>query len=278
MCRFARKFVLLLAGFVLVVAHPAAADGGITLKVNCGGRGPLSTISGALKLLDPRGPSTVIVSGACRENVAIQGFDRLTLQAAPGASISDPSGGAAEAVGINDSQRVTVQGFTINGAVGIGNGSSCNFSGNTIVGPDGVSLFRSQAYFQGDVIQGGPLAVLNASSVGAIGLTVQGSSDVGIQVRFGSFLRLEGGLVTASAGDGIAVGGGSSLLLAPGNSINNNAGAGVSVGEVSFAQFRAGNVVTGNGGSSDVVCGPQFSATRGAVSHIGGGTTNCVEP
>jgi hypothetical protein len=35
--------------------------------------------------------------------------------------------------------------------------------------------------------------------------------------------------------------------------------------------------ITGNHGAFDVVCQPQFSATRGARVNIGGGTTNCVE-
>ena len=62
-------------------------------------------------------------------------------------------------------------------------------------------------------------------------------------------------------------------------SITGNGGAGVRLGDLSFSFFDAGNV-TGNLGGTDVVCGPQFSATRGALpaSNIGGGTTNCSEP
>lgn len=275
-----RRLAPFLTALVWAVAFPTLAGDGITLKVQCGGTGPLSTITGALKLLSPKGPSTLIVSGACSENVVIQDFDRLTLQAEPGASISDASGGAVETILVSDSQRITLQGLTINGLVTIANASSCFFIGNRILGPDGVIVVRSHANFQGDVIQGGPLAIIQSARAVATGVTVQGSSDVGIQVRFNAFLRLEGGsVVTESASDGIVVGGVSSLLVTRGSSITRNAGAGVNLRELSFAEFRTpDNVVTGNAGPNDVVCGPQFSATQGALSNIGGGTTNCLEP
>jgi len=50
------------------------------------------------------------------------------------------------------------------------------------------------------------------------------------------------------------------------------------VRDLSFAFFSSGNSITGNLGGTDVLCSPQFSATRGALTNIGGGTTNCVEP
>jgi hypothetical protein len=131
---------------------------GTNLAVNCNGTGALSTINGALKLLDPQGPNTLTVSGNCHENPVIQGFDRLTLQARPGASINDASGGTTDVITIGDSQRVTIQGFTINGG---GEGivcfshSLCRFNGNTIQGSagDGVAISRARAEFTGNIIQ-----------------------------------------------------------------------------------------------------------------------------
>ena len=49
-----RRFTLIM---VFAMVFSAYAQG-ISLKVNCGGRGALSTIHGALKLLNPQGPST----------------------------------------------------------------------------------------------------------------------------------------------------------------------------------------------------------------------------
>jgi hypothetical protein len=52
------------------------------------------------------------------------------------------------------------------------------------------------------------------------------------------------------------------------------------VKDLSFGNFPAGvsNVVKNNPGGTDVLCSPQFPATRGALANIGGGVTNCVEP
>jgi hypothetical protein len=64
------------------------------------------------------------------------------------------------------------------------------------------------------------------------------------------------------------------------NSISSNGNQGVHVGDQSFASFPddGSAVVTGNLGGTDVVCSGQFPATRGALTNIGGGTTNCTEP
>lgn len=160
MRKAASRLPWFLAALAWATAYPGVAGGAEILIVQCGGRGPLSTITKALKALDPRGPSTLVVSGACVENVVIQDFDQLTLRAAPGASISDTSGGAAEVIGINASQRITVQGFTIHGAVTVANASSTSFSGNRFLGPDGVVVVQSHANFSGDVFEGGPLQVV----------------------------------------------------------------------------------------------------------------------
>ncbi|HEY0723030.1 MAG TPA: hypothetical protein VGD41_03355, partial [Pyrinomonadaceae bacterium] len=60
------------------------------------------------------------------------------------------------------------------------------------------------------------------------------------------------------------------------SAITNNGQVGVLIDDLSMVTF-SGDAVTGSGGGTDVVCNPQFSATRGTAD-IGGGTTNCVEP
>jgi hypothetical protein len=59
------------------------------------------------------------------------------------------------------------------------------------------------------------------------------------------------------------------------SSITGNAGKGVVYSDLSMGDFGA-TTVSGNTGQPDVVCNPQFSATRGTGTI--GGTTNCVEP
>jgi hypothetical protein len=63
-----------------------------------------------------------------------------------------------------------------------------------------------------------------------------------------------------------------------GTSIIDNGLVGVVVGDLSFVEFGDGTNFTGNLSGLDVQCLPQFSATRGALANIGGGSTNCVEP
>ena len=60
-----------------------------------------------------------------------------------------------------------------------------------------------------------------------------------------------------------------------GSTISGNAGGGVAYSDLSMGDF-VGSTVSGNGGNTDVVCNPQFAATRGTGGI--GGTTNCVEP
>src|SRR5712692_6756344 len=232
MRRFARNATLCWLVFVGAILLPVVAQAA-NLKVNCNSTGPLSTINGALKLLNPQGPNTLTVSGNCHENVAILSFDNLTLQAAPGASISDASGGTTDVIFIQDSQRITIQGFTINGG---GEGvicfshSLCRFSGNTIQGSagDGVAISRARAEFTGNVIQnhsnGRGLVVREAGEALTNGDTIQGNGLAGVVVIDGSF------------------------LFAFATTIQNNGGAGMRIADHSTLRSQD-NTITGNGGS-----------------------------
>lgn len=131
----------------------------------------------------------------------------------------------------------------------------------------------------------------------------------GVTVVHGSFLRLEGSTVQNNAGDGVdLINRGSALILStaitgngglgvfvgresylqvgqsvdgsnePATTITGNAGPGVLVQDLSMAFFaNAPNVITNNdGGVLDVDCEPEFPVTRGALTRIGGGKTNCT--
>lgn len=287
-----------------------------TLEVNCGHKSGLFSIGAALKILqdeEASSPDTINVSGACKENVAISGFDRLTLKGVPGASISDASGGTNDVLQMLDSSTVHVEGLTLNGSVSCLEGSTCTFVGDTFQGSpgEGVTVARSYADLlpgsavPGNVVQnaaGDGLQITHGSVVRTINLTVQhnggdaaflfnganltvyASSFVnnggsGFEVlTHSSLLYAAGGSTTqGNAGDGIFVQGGSEARVGAQSVIVSNGGAGVRVGDLSYVEFGASNV-TGNRGGVDVVCQPQFSATRGAKVNLGGGTTNCVEP
>ncbi len=307
-----------LVALLFVVLLPVAAQGA-TLNVNCNGpAGTLNTITAALAKLNPAGPNTINVAGACHENVVIQSFDRLTLKAAPGASINDASGGTGFVLDIEDSTRIAVQNFTINGGdIGVlcRDYSLCRFSGNTVEGAvndgTGVHVTRSRATFSGDVLQdnaGRGLNVVNASVVVAENVTVRRNGAAGIFVGFGSssiavttlvqenangiravensMVRLLDSRIIGNRLNGVRLEQSSTATFqtdSTGNFIAQNGLSGVSLADVSFANFDEGQHVAGNNTSTgsvgtDVTCNPQFSATRGALTNIGGGTTNCVEP
>ena len=303
--------------FVAALLLPIAwATNAATLSVNCGSNAGLHSIGVALKVLqssDSEGPSTIKVSGACTENVTISGFTRLALLAAPGASISDASGGTVDVLQVLDSSTVHLVGFTLNGSVSCLESSTCTFTGDTFQGSSGDGVTVSRSYLDllpgtavhGNFIQnsaGGGLLVLNGSVVRTIELTVQHNGAAGAFLQSGgnltaysssfvsnggegisvlnhSTLNLFGGVVQGNTSDGVLVYKASEARVV-GSGINKNSGNGVSVQDLSFVVFTGSPTpnVTGNLGGTDVVCLPQFPATRGALTNIGGGSTNCVEP
>jgi hypothetical protein len=101
--------------------------------------------------------------------------------------------------------------------------------------------------------------VLTDHSTGRIiSCTISGNTGIGVAVQRGSDVRFDSysGAATVTA----------------------NTGSGVLVRDLSFSFFGAGGNITGNLSGTDVVCVPQFPATRFAIVNIGGGTTNCIEP
>jgi hypothetical protein len=262
-----------------------------------------------LRQTGPLGPNTIQVSGSCKENITIQSMDNLTLTAENGASISDHSNGNLDVIDIFDSQRVSINGFTINGGnsgVVCGGASLCRLSGNTIQNTSfsAVSVGSSQAGLSGDILQnnlGRGLSVI-ASQVGTDSITVQGN-DSGIVVVTQGRLILGNSAVQGNHGQGVFAVEGSTIRVLNSNISSNgshgvrlaegsqarfesfagpssitNGGNGVLLEDLSFAFFAVGNTVTGSASGTDVVCSPQFTATRGALTNIGGGITNCVEP
>lgn len=310
------RFGVLVSVF-FALAFPSlgrAAD----VQVVCpsGALGAYSSINAALSALDPHGPNTITVSGACSENVSITSFDRLTLVGQGNTSVTDNSGGTAGVITIGDSQRVSIQGLTINGGgfgVACWDHSLCRFSGNTIQGAGGSGVIvtdGSHAIFNGDIIQnnaGVGVDLFSASEVRMSGATIQGNrsfaaafvrldsyfdihettiqDNLGTGVLVGNHgtMRLIGSTISSNLGNGIVVTGNSLLQVgaggAPGhNTIQLNGGSGVVLSDLSFGSFISGQIVTGNASGLDVACNPQFPATRGARTNIGGGITNCKEP
>ena len=294
---------------------PVFAHAG-TLYVNCDGRKGLTQVQKAINLLqqsETSGSNTIMVSGSCKENITIQSMDNLTLTAQNGASITDPSNGSLDVIDIADSRRVSLNGFTINGGangVVCFDGSLCRLKGNTVQGSAnyGVIVSEAQATLNGDTLQnhgqnqgGRGLSVIDHGTVDATGISVEGNFD-GVVLNSGAYVVIGNSTIQNNQRFGVLASNHSTVRCLPctitnnsndgvrlqkesegsfdfgGNTITGNGGAGVTLLDLSFGSFDPGDAVTGNLGGTDVVCKPQFSATRGALTNIGGGTTNCVEP
>jgi len=285
------------------------SPGMFTEKVDCDKKGSINTALGLLSKTGKTQGATILVSGTCNEDVLVQGFDRLTLKTTSGATINDPSGGTNATVEIEDSNSVTVQGFIINGGqpgviCGGVSVSVCYLSGNTIQASQFSGVFvsaASSAVLNGNVIQnnlgrgmtvnlnssanstndtfqgnaGGGIAA-NQGYVVASTSTIQNNAGLGINAINHSTIRLVSSSVSGSGGTGVTVQGASEATFEE-SSVTGNGGSGVIVSDSSYGRFSASNI-TGNLSGTDVNCKPQFPSTRGALTDIGGGITNCTEP
>jgi hypothetical protein len=301
-----RQGARILALFLLLVAIGGVAQyaEAVDRGVNCNKHDSINRALQMLARSNPQGPNTITVFGECKENIVIQSMDRLTLLAKNGASITDRSNGALPVVDIEDSQRVTLQGFTINGggAQGIlcNTASLCYLTGNIIQGPGnfGVNVIRgSRAFLESNVMQNwGRGSFITGSQVFSSNDVFQSNGGSGIAALIGSYFESLNSTFDNN-GDGIEVGG--SRMLLNGGSISNNSGTGIRMLADASVAFQ-GPTITGNGGVGvhledgaiagflsasitgnlgglDIDCEPQFPITR-FIDRTGGGITNCVEP
>jgi parallel beta helix pectate lyase-like protein len=263
------------------------------------------TIADGLKAIGDAGPSVLLVSGTCRENVVIEGLDRVTIQGNPTATLDGGADPSAVALTISDSRSIQLTSLNITGG-GIGvacfNQSLCRMSQVTIQDSlgDGVSVgVRSQANIVSSVIQNsaGTGLVVGSGGAGNLGdVAIVGNASGGVRLGFGgglvavsggsvsdnggngitapgaSVVFLGGATVSRNAGDGLALQAGSTATVR-GSEISSNAGHQVRIGDLSSAVFGNFNAVLGTT-FPDVVCDPVFSATRG-FGNLAGTTTNC---
>ncbi len=302
--------------FVAIWATSKSAQAA-NLSVNCDKKDKIHKALKVVAALNPGGPNTINVSGSCKENLVIDGFDRLTLTTKSGASISDHSNGTLPVVFVHDSQSFTLQGFTINGGadgidcvgasvcylrsntiqssvgqqgVGVGGGSRGILVGNTIQNNTQRGLTVNgggQVFSNSDTFSGNASAAIVANSgtyftADLSSVTNNGSDgSAAIVVTDHSAARLISCTISGNKGDGVDVQHAAEARFdaydGPGT-VTANSGVGVGVHDLSFALFSGGTTVTGNLAGTDVLCSPQFPATRGALSNIGGGITNCLEP
>jgi hypothetical protein len=290
--------------FLLVAMGAASRCAQATnLTVNCDRHESLHKALRLLATSNPQGPNKITVLGDCKGTFVIQSMDRLTLITKTGGSITNGFNGNLAVVDVEDSRSVTLQGFTIigpGGGVNCGSASVCYLTGNTILGGGvgGVGVRSgSRAFLESNVIQdGGRGATVIGNSLmfssndvfqdnGGQGVAVIGGSHfeasnstflnngVGVEGFLNSTIRLGGGTISGSGGDGVILLGGAQASF-NGMTITANGGSGMHLEDGSFAVFF-GSTVTGNLSGTDVECAPQFPITRFVAGT--GGITNCVE-
>lgn len=157
-----------------------------TIQVNCSiGQ----SLNGTLSHLNRNTPITISVQGICTEYVSIIGFEGLTVKGKPGAAIQQPGtssgkGLAVEALSINASRSVTIDGVAIHAGpgslsgIGIGqNSADIRLRNLTIDGPAAFDLVVRE---EGQV----SLAGVTARDPGFATLGIFDVSDVHIENCF----------------------------------------------------------------------------------------------
>jgi hypothetical protein len=288
----------------LLTLTAGAAD----VSVDCNKKG---SINEALAKLSPTGPNTVRVSGACNENIHIQGFDRLTLIGDGNASITGTTADVAVVLAGAGSDEFRLENITVNGTtprpgVLCGNFSVCRLVNVTVQGSTGAGVvFRnSSGSIQGGAIQnnreglslsasrvdiGGAAEIRNNTQRGITAvagsvLIIDGASIAnngfdGIALETGSAMTANNLSVTGNQGGGIALNNTSSLRMAN-SSITGNTSPGLFIGNLSFVRLLGGNTVTGNAtvqGEVDIRCNASTSGVSGPQPGVGS-TTNCTIP
>jgi hypothetical protein len=133
---------------LLLAASWATASA--ALVVDCGAG---QSLNAALSKIDKSTPATVTVKGSCTEFVQVEGFNHLTLNAAPGAALQQPATNPQSSsylLSIYGSRGIVVNGLavqsqsTIFSSIGIGGGSSdIRLENVTTDGPWGIVAYQA---------------------------------------------------------------------------------------------------------------------------------------
>ena len=242
------------------VARVVAAPQPRELKVRCDAG---ETIGAALSRLDPLVPAVVQVSGTCRENVRIRGFDDLRIVGAAGATLEVVASPALYAIEVATSRLVSFERFTIQGtgdrvAMGLGGCSDCRVTNVTVNG--GIALY---AY------DGGKVTLSHFRTTGTGGWASVGAwRSVSLDVEDSVFEDTSGGVgrwcglcvgenatvnVFRSSfrgfGLGTSAGTGAHLQLFEGTTVQDNLCSGVDASTGAALTVHSGVRIANNGSS-----------------------------
>jgi len=280
------------------------------IRVDCNRGGSINNTLASLASAGNTRGVTIFVTGTCRENVVITGFDRLVLQASPIATLQDASGGTAPVVQVSNSYDVRLSNFTINGGshgVVCSSHSYCSVYSCTqqsAVKTGVVIGLGSEGHIEGNrLLNNGSrgLTVASGSNAETFSNTITGNVELGVLLYAGGNLTaffdivqnnfigiaLRGNAtltsydltIAGNSNDGVALDGASTALfeqLVTGNTVTGNGGHGVAIDSLSWVEFADTNNVSGNLTQPDVTCEGQYSVAEGTGTI--GGTTDCSGP
>jgi hypothetical protein len=162
---------------------------------------------------------------------------------------------------------VTIQNNAGDG-LALGSGGDATLAGSTVQGNGGNGV---------NIAADARVTVKSDIETGTVPTVIQNNSGHGFLAGTHTGFALHGPTISGNGGDGVRLGGGSAGVV-DSTTITSNTGHGVRIGDLSFIAFIGSNNITGNE-PNDIVCDPQFSATRGIAGPTGNGsTTNCPNP
>jgi hypothetical protein len=287
---------------LVVLCFAVSAWAAPPIRVDCNKEGSINKTLARLVQSGNTRDVTISVTGTCKENITITGFDHLVLQGIPGSTIQDASNGSKTVVAVWSSNDVTLQGFAINGgSTGVWcGGSLCKLSSNTIQqsAGSGVSVESTNLYLWSNNIlnsvgsgvdaESGSNVVTSSNTISgnfrgftifagsnltASGDTIRQNNEAGIVLVHKSFMRATNVTFNNNKADGVYLEAGSTAYFSGGDVVTGNGINGVSINDLSLAEFVGTNTVSGNTISPDVACFGQFPGAVGAATV--GGTTNC---
>jgi parallel beta helix pectate lyase-like protein len=277
---------LVIVLFLALLSPMSAWAADVQVVCPSGGPGAFSSVTAALSTLNRQGPNSITVSGTCTENIFVDKYENLIVQAVPGqtatVAAADSTGIVLQifaSTGIILSDLVFQGGAT---GVLVNQGANVNIFNCTMRQNSGDGLgvqIGSTAVVENSTMQnnGGNGMSISAQSNVTLAtfpdqrIRVQGNSGDGIDVD-GSYLQVNFGTLSVENNAGAALlAFGSRLLIfggspGDGNLLQNN-GEGVDVFNAASAQFFGKNTIRGNGDVGLQVLGSSV-AINGSGSNV----------
>jgi len=237
--------LFLVIGFLFLIAAEFATA---QVRVNCTrGQSVQTAIDKAT------GPTTIVVTGTCTENLIIK-KDDITLQG--GTYL--PADPAQNTILVQGARRILITGVTVSG----GRNGVASYQGGSLT-LDGSSTV-SGATQNGVVASYGSSATINATNISGNATGVVASDNSAIVLTNSTISNNTGSGVIAARSSSARIGQNISGVVG-GNTISGNSGSGVVISRGSNGLIDS-NTITGNGGEGISIEGSFATVTNNYIS------------